>query len=99
MTYNILFHIEAKKELDSFDNSVKLIILKQIKKLEIQPELGKLLGNKDGMDLTGYRKLYALKKKIRIIYRIVEDRIEIQIISINKRDKLLAYKNAFERIS
>ncbi|HPO64238.1 MAG TPA: addiction module toxin RelE [Candidatus Kapabacteria bacterium] len=98
MSYSIVFHIEAKKELDSFDNSVKLIILKQIKKLEIQPELGKFLGNKDGMDLTGYRKLYALQKKIRIIYRIIEDRIEIQIISINKRDKLLAYKNAFERI-
>jgi mRNA interferase RelE/StbE len=97
MTYKIKFHTEAQKELNELDGSVKLIVLKQIRKLMTKPFLGVSLGNKAGSDLTGYRKLYANKKQIRIVYRIDEGKIEIYIITINKRENLDVYNIANSR--
>ena len=98
MNYNIIFHPEAKKELDSLDGSVKIKVLKQINKLKTNPILGYDLGNKAGIDLTGYRKLYADKKKIRIVYEIIEDEILVSIIAIGKREDLEVYKTALKRM-
>jgi mRNA interferase RelE/StbE len=96
--YRIIFHPEAKKELLHLDGSVRSIVLKQIKKLETFPQLGEILGNKHGYDLTNYRKLYANKKNIRIVYSIIEDQILVNIISIGKRDNFEVYKDASDRI-
>ena len=51
-----------------------------------------------GLDLTGYRKLYVDRKKIRIVYKIVDQNILIQIIAIGKWEEMAAYQNAFDRI-
>ena len=42
--------------------------------------------------------MYADKKKIRIVYTILEDEIIIEVIAIGKRDELEVYKNASQRI-
>jgi len=96
--YKIIFHPEAQKELLSLDGSVKIAVLKQIKKLEQFPQLGELLGNKHGYDLTNYRKLYAQKKSIRIIYSIIEEQIIVKIIAIGRREDFEVYKDANDRI-
>jgi mRNA interferase RelE/StbE len=96
--YKIAFHPDAQKELLSLDGSIRIIVLKQIKKLEQFPQLGELLGNKHGYDLTGYRKLYANKKNIRIVYSIIEEQILIKIIAIGKREDFQVYKDANNRI-
>ena len=95
--YKIVFHPEAQKELLSLDGSVRIIVLKQLKKLEQFPQLGELLGNKHGYDLTGYRKLYANKKNIRIVYSIIEEQILIKVIAIGKREDFQVYKDADNR--
>jgi mRNA interferase RelE/StbE len=95
--YKILLHPEAKKELFTLDGSIRIIVLKQIKKLEQFPQLGELLGNKHGIDLTNYRKLYAANKCIRIVYSIIEDKILVKIIAIGKREGFEVYKDAYER--
>jgi mRNA interferase RelE/StbE len=97
MNYKIRFHIDAKKELDDLDGSVRLIVLRQIKKLETKPLLGEALGNIGGLDLTGFRKMYADRKKIRIVYRIFEEEVEVFIIAINKREKSKVYEIATKR--
>ena len=96
--YKITFHPEAQKELLSLDGSVRIIVLKQLKKLEQFPQLGELLGNKHGYDLTGYRKIYANKKNIRIVYSIIEEQILIKIIAIGKREDFHVYKDANNRL-
>jgi mRNA interferase RelE/StbE len=96
--YKIIFHPEAQQELISLDGSVRIIVLKQIKKLEQFPQLGELLGNKHGYDLTGYRKLYVNKKNIRIVYSIIEEQILVKIIAIGKREDFQVYKDANNRI-
>jgi mRNA interferase RelE/StbE len=99
MNYNIKFHDDAKKDLESFDKSVKILIFKQIKKISENPEFGELLGNKKGMDLTGMRKIYVMKKKIRIVYQIIDSELVVFVISIGKRDKGVVYEVAFNRIT
>lgn len=63
MEYKIIFHPEALKEFCVLDGSVKQLVKKQIDKLKNTPELGEELGNKNGYNLSGYRKMYACKKR------------------------------------
>lgn len=68
--------------------------LNNSKKIATSAELGQVLGNKAGLNLSGCRKMYADKKKIRIVYTILEDEIIIEVIAIGKRDELEVYKKA-----
>ncbi len=98
MQFKIIFHPDAACEISELDNRQKLLVLKQIKKLSLTPGVGKKLGNKQGLDLSGYRKMYADRKKIRIVYKIVEEKIMVQIIAIGKRDSMKVYRKAANRI-
>jgi len=98
MKFKIVFHPDAAREISELDNRQKVLVLKQIKKISLTPGIGKQLGNKMGLDLSGYRKMYADRKKIRIVFKIVEKKILIQIIAIGKRDNMKVYKKAAKRI-
>ena len=88
----------ALQEFCSLDGSVKKLVKKQLDKLKTSPLLGEELGNKNGYDLTGYRKMYACKKQIRIVYSVVENVLLVNIITIGKREDLEVYKTASERV-
>ena len=98
MNYEIRLHPKAKTDLFGLDKGVQTSVLKQIVKLETAPELGELLGNKNGINLSSLRKLYAAKKQIRIIYEIVADEIVVHVIAIGIREEMEAYKEALKRI-
>jgi len=95
--YTVLFHPEAAKELRKLDGSVVKLVLKQIKKLELYPLAGDLLGNKHGYDLSNYRKLYVNNKKIRVIYTVIENQILVKIIAIGNREAMEVYSDANNR--
>ncbi len=97
-SYKIVFKEEVEEDLKKFDKSQKILIFKQIKKLLTSPHLGKLLGNIAGYDLTGYRKMYVDKKKIRIVYKIIEDEIVVEVIAVAKRGDMEVYKIAGKRV-
>jgi mRNA interferase RelE/StbE len=98
MTYEIRYKEGAIEDLLSFDKGVKKLILKQVEKISISPELGELLGNKAGFDLSGCRKMYADNKRIRIVYRIIDNEIIVEVIAIGERDEMAVYKTASERL-
>jgi len=102
MSYKLVLKVEADEELSKLSKREQVLVFKQFKKIANSPQLGKLLGNKSGYDLSGCRKMYADKKKIRIVYSIIEDEIVVEIvvevIAIGKRDGLEVYKNASKRI-
>ena len=98
MEYQIKFHPEALKEFCSLDGSIKKLVKKQIDKLKTSPFLGEELGNKNGYDLTGYRKMYVCKKQVRIVYSIVENVLLVNIIAIGKREDMEVYAGAAERV-
>jgi len=51
------------------------------------------------VDLTGFYKMYACNKSIRIVYRLLSaEKIEVvEIWGIGKRDKLKIYKTVGAR--
>ncbi len=98
MEYEIKFHPEALKEFCALDGSVKKLVKKQLDKLKTSPLLGEELGNKNGYDLSGYRKMYACKKQIRIVYSVVENVLLVNIIAIGKRENLEVYESASQRV-
>jgi len=92
MIFRIQFIPEAVKDYKSLDRSIKNQVNNEIEKLKKNPFLGDALGNKYEMDLTGFYKIYLLKKVYRIVYRIFKDKIEIiEIWSLGKRDKMEIY--------
>jgi mRNA interferase RelE/StbE len=95
----IQFIPEAVKDYKSLDESIKKHVNEKIDKLKEDAYIGEELGNKNNIDLTGYYKIYVAKKKYRIVYRIVNDGVEIiEIWGIGKRDKMEIYKNVGKRI-
>ncbi|MCX6052977.1 MAG: type II toxin-antitoxin system RelE/ParE family toxin [Campylobacterales bacterium] len=98
MLYKIVLKTEADEELAELSNRERLLVFKQLKKIATSPELGQILGNKAGLNLSGCRKMYADKKRIRIVYTILEDKIIIEVIAIGKRDELEVYKKASQRM-
>lgn len=99
MRFNVLLIQEAKKDFEKLDGSIKKQILKKLILLETNPFLGKPLGNRAGMDLAGYYKLYAYKKRIRIVYEIKNEALIIMVISIGKREDFTVYLQALLRTS
>jgi mRNA interferase RelE/StbE len=99
MNFEIQFIPEAAEDYTSLDGSIKKQINEKIDKLKKNPFSGESLGNKNNIDLTGYYKIYAVKKAYRIVYRIIKDEIEIiEIWGIGKRDKMELYKLIGQRI-
>ena len=98
MRYKIYLTEYAAEDFRQLDGSVKKQVAKQLKKLEETPHLEAPLGNMRGFDLSGYYKLYAAKKSIRIVYRIIEDEILVEVVGIGKRADFEVYAEVARRL-
>ena len=99
MPYRVILIAEAADDFRHLDGSLKKPVAKQLKKLETSSLLGEHLGNKTGLDLTGYYKLYAAKKGVRIVYHIIDQEVIVEVVAIGKREDLSVYQTALKRIS
>jgi len=97
MHYKLSIKKEVKKDFSKLSSTQKMLVYKQFKKLQTSPELGTLLGNKAGYDLSGCRKMYVDKKKVRIVYTILEEIITVEVVAVGKRDDMAVYAKAGER--
>lgn len=97
MPYRVVLTIDATDDFRRLDGSLKPLVAKQLKKLETSPLLGEHLGNKAGLDLTGYYKLYTAKKGVRIVYRIMEQEVIVEVVAIGKREDLAVYRTSLKR--
>lgn len=99
MAYKVELIPEAKDDFDSLDGAVRKKAAKKIDALAENPFLGKPLGNKQGLDLTGFYKIYVDKKKYRIVYRLIGEYVEvIEVVAIGRRDKDAVYKLVTSRL-
>lgn len=98
MKYKVLLWEDAANDFRQLDGSVKKQVSKQLKKLEKSPHLGTPLGNMRGFDLTGHYKIYAVKKSIRIVYRIIKKEVIVEIIGIGKRADFEVYAAIAQRL-
>ena len=98
MPYKVVLTADAAQDFRDLDKSIKDQVARQLRKLETSPQLGEHLGRKAGFDLTGYYKLYAAKKAIRIVYRIMELEVVVEVVAIGKREDMAVYREAVRRL-
>ncbi|THJ16172.1 MAG: addiction module toxin RelE [Nitrospira sp. CG24B] len=98
MRYSVVLTEAATADFRNLDGSLQAPVAKQLRKLETAPRIGEHLGNRAGLDLTGYYKLYAAKKTIRIVYRIIEQTIVVEVVAIGKREDLAVYRETVNRL-
>lgn len=99
MAWTTEFTEFAERDFSKLDGSLRHLADKQLDKLEQNPEAGKALGNKMGLDLTGYRSIYFLKKGYRVVYKLLPDRKVIEVWGIGRRDKEDVYHMLAERVT
>lgn len=95
--YDIKFHPLVEDDLKKLNNSVRIEVFKKLKKIQISPELGDWLGNKNGINLTGLRKVYVARKQVRIVYEVIDTLILVRVLVIGKREDMIVYKEAIKR--
>jgi len=98
MSYKVEFTESAVDDFNKLDGSIKKLVAKQLKALETNPHKGEVLGNKAGIDLTGYYKLYMHKKQVRIVYKVVNDKLVVLVVGIGKRDNLEVYAEVLKKL-
>ena len=93
-----LFQKQPKSTI-ILDESIRVEVDKKFTKLDKNPFLGFPLGNKANMDLTGFYKLYACGKVVRIVYRLLTpEKVEIiEVWGIGKRENMEVYKDVDDR--
>lgn len=77
----------AEEAFGELDRSDQQLVLKQLEKLKTSPQLGQPLR----AGLSGYRKLYAARKRLRIIYQIEDDKLVVTVIAIGQREGEAVY--------
>ena len=95
--HTIINHPLVKEDMKKLNRSIQIQVLKKLKQLALSPELDKPLGNKNGLNLTGLRKVYVAKKQVRIVYEIIDDLLVVKVIAIGKREEMQVYKEAEKR--
>jgi mRNA interferase RelE/StbE len=95
--YEIKYHPLVEADLKQLNNSIRLEVFKKLKKIQQTPEIGKPLGKKNNMNLTGLFKVYVAKKQVQIVYEIIENILVVKVIAIGKRESMEVYKQADER--
>ena len=98
MGYKVTLRDVAVKDFALLDGDVQRQAIKQINKLKQSPELGTDLGHKMGVDLSGYRSLHFYKNQYRIVYEVLENRNEVEIRGIAKREYGTVYKMVSTRL-
>lgn len=94
------FWEDAIKDWNALDGHQKKFVAKALQKVEENAaNIGEALSKKRNIDLTGFRKVKLKSIGIRIVYKVLNDKVEVaEIITIGNRADEEVYKEAFERI-
>jgi mRNA interferase RelE/StbE len=87
--YSLRFHEDALKEWHKLDASVQATFKKQLKKNLENPHVAskRLRG-----ELINHYKIKLSALGYRLVYRVNDTEVVITVISVGKRQELLAYK-------
>ena len=96
--YSLKLHDKVYDDLKVLDNTLVIKVFKKLKQIQQSPQIGENLGNKNGMNLSGFKKVYIDKKRVRIVFEVQDDILTIYTIAIGQRDDMEVYKKAFDRL-
>ncbi|MGJ0360933.1 type II toxin-antitoxin system RelE family toxin [Aliarcobacter cryaerophilus] len=96
--YSLKLHDKVYYDLKVLDNALVIKVFKKLKQIQQSPQIGENLGNKNGMNLSGFKKVYIDKKRVRIVFEVQDDILTVYTIAIGQRDDMEVYKKAFDRL-
>lgn len=96
--YSLKLHDKVYDDLKVLDNALIIKVFKKLKQIQQSPQIGENLGNKNGMNLNGFKKVYIDKKRVRIVFEVQDDILTIYTIAVGQRDDMEVYKKAFDRL-
>ena len=96
--YSLKLHDKVYDDLKVLDNALVIKVFKKLKQIQQSPQIGENLGNKNGMNLSGFKKVYIDKKRVRIVFEVQDDILTVYIIAVEQRDDMEVYKKAFDRL-
>jgi mRNA interferase RelE/StbE len=94
MRYRLHFELEALKEWNSLDKSIRIQFAK---KLESRLEEPVVKSSELSGELKGLYKIKLAALGYRLIYQIDNSQSTVVVISVGKRDKSYVYTTAIER--
>ena len=103
MNWTIAFLEEAQNDMKKLDHSVRVQVLKGIKKVSQNPlpvqegGYGKPLGNKGGANLTNLLKIKFRNLGIRVVYKVECVDSVMKIIVVSARTDEQVYRDAVKR--
>lgn len=93
-TWQLELSPQATVDLKGFDQTERTQIAKGIDKLKTEP---RLRGHSLQGNLSGFRSLVVGKRKIRIIFRIIDSTVTVLVIAIGHRHNDEVYLKAVSR--
>ncbi|MGJ0313538.1 type II toxin-antitoxin system RelE family toxin [Aliarcobacter cryaerophilus] len=96
--YSLKLHDKVYDDLKVLDNTLVIKVFKKLKQIQQSPQIGENLGNKNGMNLSGFKKVYIDKKRVRIVFEVQDDILTVYTIAVGQRDDMEVYKKAFDRL-
>ena len=98
MSYRVTLRDVAVKDFRGVDAETQRQARRQLEKLKERPELGADLGNRMGVDLTGYRALHFGRNQYRIVYPVLEREREVEVWGIARRERGAVYHMVAKRL-
>jgi mRNA interferase RelE/StbE len=94
MTYKLTFLKSAKKEWDKLTPVIQEQFKKKLKERLITPivQKDKLFGLNDCF------KIKLRSAGYRLVYKVMQKKITVQVVAVGKRDKSIVYHIAAERL-
>ena len=94
MTYKLVFKVDAKKEWDKLDASIRSVFKKKLQERIETPrvEIARLHNMKD---------CYKIKLRnagYRLVYQVRDKELVVSVIAVGKRDKKAVYRVASIRL-
>jgi mRNA interferase RelE/StbE len=94
-TYKLEFLPSAQKEWSKLDSSLQKLFAKKLRERLAQPRV-------PSARLSGMPDCYKIKLKdagYRLVYRIFDDRVVVQVVAVGRRERNQVYKTATGRLS
>ena len=104
MSYELTYLSEAIDDMEKLDGSQRKMLRKALGKLKDNPlpqtegGYGQWLGNKQGINLSGFLKVKLRGAGLRIVYTLKRENEKILIIIIGAREDEEVYELAEKRI-
>ena len=104
MNYELIYIPEAIEDMKNLDGSQRKLVRKALEKLKGNPlpqtegGYGQWLGNKQGVNLSGFLKVKLRGAGLRIVYTLKRENEKVLIIIIGAREDEEVYELAKKRI-